>query len=203
MSDPGLSHRLRQRSRRAGLMIGLSMVLTIAVCAMGFTVIYSALDGFTSDFISRSNDTPTTIPMDAEEPEGAPSGQEPDGGDTAANTNADNPDTNEQSAPEPDAAPTQAPTAETASSDDEAEGDDDGQGFNPDYQLRGVTVNLRAGPSTSTGIVTALPPSTPLEYLGEDEPTDSPEDGDRWMRFATEEGLDGWIREIDVNEYQP
>lgn len=200
MSDPGLSHRLRQRSRRAGLMIGLSMVLTIAVCAMGFTVIYSALDGFTSDFISRSDDPPTSNPQDVLDAEVPPTSENADTSDTAANTDPDDADSDEQPEPETDPAPT--PTPATASSD-EGEPEDDDEGFNPDYQLRGVTVNLRSGPSTSTGIVTALPPSTPLEYLGEDEPTDSPEDGERWMRFTTEEGLDGWIREIDVNEYQP
>lgn len=181
-------------------MIGLSMVLTIAVCAMGFTVIYSALDGFTSDFISRSNDTPTSLPQNAPVTEVAQASENADGNDAVANTDADDPDAGEQPEQEPDSPPT--PTPETASSDEE-ETDGDDEGFNPDYQLRGVTVNLRSGPSTSTGIVTALPPSTPLEYLGEDEPTVSPEDGDRWMRFATEEGLDGWIREIDVDEYQP
>jgi hypothetical protein len=200
MPDPGLSHRLRQRSRRAGLMIGLSMVLTIAVCAMGFTVIYSALDGFTSDFISRSNDTPTSIPQEIQATEVPQASENGDTNDTAINPDADDPATGEQAEPETDSPPT--PTPETASANEDETGDGD-EGFDPDYQLRGVTVNLRSGPSTSTGIVTALPPSTPLEYLGEDEPTDSPEDGERWMRFTTEEGLDGWIREIDVSEYQP
>ena len=35
MTDSGLSTRLRQQSRRAGLMVGLTMVLTIAICIFG------------------------------------------------------------------------------------------------------------------------------------------------------------------------
>lgn len=192
MSDPGLSHRLRQRSRRAGLMIGFSMLLTIALCAAGFTIIYSALDGFTSDFISQNDDPPAE----------APQVQQESGGQQAVAEQEEPAEDNNQDAPPDDTSEEEpAPTPTSVPEDDERE-DDDG-GFNPDYQLRGVTVNLRSGPSTSTSIVTALPPSTPLQYMNEDEPTDNPGDGDRWMRFTTQDGLEGWIREIDVTEYEP
>ena len=43
MTDPGLSNRLRQHSRRAGAMIGLSMAATIAICVGGFALTYGAL----------------------------------------------------------------------------------------------------------------------------------------------------------------
>ena len=76
--------------------------------------------------------------------------------------------------------------------------------FNPDFQIAAnTTINFRDGPSTATDILEGLPPATPLEYLDEDAPTDDPADGERWMRFETEEGLVGWVREIDVTEYEP
>ena len=204
MSDPGLTYRLRQRSRRAGLMIGISMVLTIALCAVGFTVIYTALEGFTSDFVSQTEVVPTEPEIIAEsDPDDASAPPAESLAQTQDNTDGDQNDAGpEESESNPvivegdDPEPTPI-VVEGDESDESDEGD-----FDPDYQLQGVTVNLRSGPSTSTSIVTALPPSTPLEYLNEDAPTDSPADGDRWMMFETEDGLEGWIREIDVTDYE-
>ena len=183
MTDPGLTHRLRQRSRRAGLMIGISMAATIAVCIFSFTVIYASLDGVIGDFVSRGQEvaavrTPTPEPT-------AP---------------AESGSSEQQPAPTPTPAPTEAPEPTAAPTPTE-----DSEAFDPDYQISGAgSVNLRAGPGTDYEVVTALPLETPLEYLNEDAPTDNPaEDGDRWMRFRTEDGLEGWIREIDVSEYVP
>lgn len=188
MSDPGLSHRLRQRSRRAGFMIGLSMLLTIAVCAVGFTVLYTALDAFTADFISRTDETPT-IEAQAE----APDTSNPVG-DVAAPTAPPAEPTTPPEEPQPEEAqPTVAATREA----------NEGE-FDPDFQIASdLTINLREGPSTATSILDGLPPATPLEYLDEDAPTDNPSDGERWMKFETENGLVGWVREIDVTEYEP
>jgi hypothetical protein len=168
-------------------MIGVSMVLTIALCAVGFTILYTALDGFTTDFISKTESEPTVVAQAPEQNSGngevtataAPSGG---GGQQQAQQNDPTP------TPEPTEAPTEAP---------------DENAFTPDYQVGPVTVNLRSGPSTADSIVNGLPPATPLEYLEEDAPTEDPEDGERWMRFETEDGLEGWIREIDVTTYEP
>jgi hypothetical protein len=48
----------------------------------------------------------------------------------------------------------------------------------------------------------------PLMYLDESTPTedasgDGLNEGDMWMRFRTEDGQEGWIREIDVTEFTP
>ncbi len=183
MTDPGLSHRLRQRSRRAGFMIGISMILTIAVCAVGFTVLYTALDGFTSDFISRTDEEPTEAPQIAQD------------------TNAQQ--SNDEPADSPPEQPTQQvnedPPAEDPTPTPEPE---DPDGFNPDFAIEdgGSRINFREGPSTATGILDTLDPGTPLQYLNEDAPTDDDADGDRWMRFVTEDGVEGWVREIDVRE---
>jgi len=170
-------------------MIGLSMILTIALCAIGFTVIYTALDGFTSDFVSSQ----------AGDDEGDVSTAEVEQIAQDISETTDEPASDESNAPPPTEAPADLTTEPTPTAESEEDDDD----FDPDYQVGSVTVNLREGPSTSTGIVNGLPPATPLEYLGEDAPTDSPSDGERWMKFVTEDGLEGWIREIDVTEYVP
>lgn len=185
MSDPGLSHRLRQRSRRAGLMIGFSMILTIALCAVGFTVIYTALDNFTADFVSGSDERATEPDIAAAQTNNQPNAAATEPPQAAGNAG--------QNEAQQQAEPTEPEP--TATLDEDA--------FDPDYQNGNVTVNLRAGPSTADSIVDTVPPAAPLQYSNEDAPTTSPSDGDRWMKFRTEDGAEGWIREIDVTPFQP
>src|SRR4051794_22362802 len=54
MTDSGLSTRLRQQSRRAGLMVGISMVLTIAICIFGAAGLFAWLSRPFSDLIPIS-----------------------------------------------------------------------------------------------------------------------------------------------------
>ena len=193
MTDPGLNQRLRQRSRRAGFMIGISMALTIAVCVGGFSVIYAALDDTVGDFISRDVPDPvipTEAPAEAEvAQEESASGNQTDGGEG---------DDGEESEPEPTEEPEEEPTAEPTEPSEE---------FAPDYQTSSeFSIRLRSEPSSDGGdatIIITLPPETPLQFTGTDAPTTDPEDVDRWMLFRTEDGEEGWIREIDVNEYEP
>ena len=181
MTDPGLNRRLRQRSRRAGLMIGVSMALTIAVCVGSFSLIYASLDTVIGDFISRDGPTavePAQLPAlvvagDAPTP---PSAQE-----------------------QPTEAVAPPPTATTSPATPPT--------FTPDYQSGAYSLNLRSEPSADGGdetVVTVLTPSSPIQYLNEEQPTANPaQDGDRWMRFKTESGQEGWLREIDTETYQP
>jgi hypothetical protein len=165
-------------------MIGVSMLLTIALCAVVFTVIYTALDGFTRDFITQTDETPTVVAEAPQDPGNQPAATEPPA--AATEPPAEQPAQQEQQA----AAPT--PTAEPE--DTAADGE-----FNPDFEIASdVRINLREGPSTATSILVSLDPGTQLEYLDQEAPTDSPADGERWMFFATEDGLEGWVREIDV-----
>lgn len=187
MTDPGLNHRLRQRSRRAGIMIGIFMLLTIGVCVGSFSVIYAGLDDFVGDFVSRGEtaDTPTPEPTRGVAQAG-PTEEPP------ASTEAP-----EESEPEPTTEPTAS--AEQDSSDE----------FNPDYQLDSFgSVNLRSGPGVSFGVVTTITMEQPLEYLDESEPTSDPAndelgEGQLWLKFRSEDGSEGWIREIDVSDYIP
>jgi hypothetical protein len=179
MTDSGLSTRLRQQSRRAGLMVGITMVLTIAICIFGAAGLFAWLSRPFSDLI------PVVVPAAQVQPAETP--EEP----AAAQPTAEEPVIEEE------AAPTDAIAAEpTAAATTED--------FEPTHQIgAGQSVNFRSGPSTEDSIIVALPPATPLEYLDEEEPTTNPSDGDRWMRFRNESGQEGWVREIDTEPYQP
>lgn len=191
MTNPGLNHRLRQRSRRAGVMIGISMALTIALCVAGFSVIYASLDNLLGDFVSREQ---AAANVDASVAGTQIAAQEP----VATNPPAEQaPPTVAPTAP-PE--PTQAPPEPPATPPDTA--------FEPDYQTSSnYSLNLRSGPSSQGGestVVAVMPPASPLQYQDEEAPTENPaQDGDRWMLFVTEDGDEGWIRELDVESYQP
>jgi cytoskeletal protein RodZ len=184
MTDTGLTNRLRQRSRRAGIMVGLSMALTIAICLGGFVWLYAEINPFTQDFVAaNATSTPEEPPRETREAS-QNSNEEPA-------ENAEEPTPEEPDSSEPDPTPTAEPTPTS-------------EAFQPTHQANSqFVINLRAGPSTDTEIVTALALSQPLEYLDEDAPTENPAaDGNRWMKFRTEDGLEGWIREIDAEPYQ-
>lgn len=64
----------------------------------------------------------------------------------------------------------------------------------------GPSINLRREPSREATIVRALPPGTPLAFLGLETPNDIPQDESRWMEFMTADGDAGWIRESNVED---
>ncbi len=176
MTDPGLTNRLRQHSRRAGIMVGLSMALTIAICVGGFTTIYARLAPFTSDFVAANTPVPTERPRSTQIP--ATSGDS--GGDAPAPTPTAPP-------PPPTPTPTVAPTPTPA--------------FEPDLQSNSqLAVNLRQEPGTQANIVTVLTAQTPLQSLGEEQ---TGPDGETWIRVRTEEGEEGWIWRNSADPYQP
>lgn len=195
MQDPGLNHRLQQRSRRSGFMIGLTMALTLAVCLGSFTFIYAQLEPVVSDFVS-DGETEVAVTAAPDVAESAPT-QQPAGGQQ---DQANQPQPTQAAEPTPE--PTEAEEEEPTPEDDE---------FDPDYQIDSpAPVNLRAGPSVqnSGDPIVAVPIGAPLMYLDESVPTEDPEgddlgEGQMWMKFRTEDGEEGWIREIDVTEYTP
>jgi hypothetical protein len=203
-TDTGLTNRLRQHSRRGGLAVALTMALTTAICLGGFAVIYAQLQPFISDFVSQEppddnavafnvgQDDETPAPTDEDEEEAAADQDEP----TAPEDDGDEGD-NPAPAPEPTEPP--APTPTPLPPPDQ---------FTPDLQSNSnATVNLRAEPSAAGGqetIVTPLPPATPIQFLGEQAPAENPaEDGTFWVKVRTVNGDEGWIRQIDTEEYQP
>ncbi|MBX6342532.1 MAG: hypothetical protein IRY97_08745, partial [Thermomicrobiaceae bacterium] len=73
MVEPGLTSRLRQHSRRSGVLVGVSMALTIAICIVAFIWIYVRVGPFLSDFIPRqAKPAPTpTVQLGGSGPAGA------------------------------------------------------------------------------------------------------------------------------------
>lgn len=174
MTDSGLSTRLRQQSRRAGLMVGITMVLAIVILIFGAAGLFAWLSQPFSDLI------PISAPA-ANVP--APS-DSVDGGGGVVPTAAP------QVAAQVEA--TEVPAIEPTRSADS---------FEPSHQIAsGSSINFRTGPSVSDGIIGALPPGAPLQFLDEDA---NSADGVRWMRFRNENGDEGWVREIDTGTYQP
>lgn len=184
MTDSGLSTRLRQQSRRAGLMVGITMVLAIAICIFGAAGLFAWLSQPFSDLIPVVAPAAQLQPTsEAGEPAGGqPAVDQPAAGDPVIDVQTE--------------ATESASAAPTVSSNTEA--------FEPTHQIApGDSINFRAGPSVGDAIIVALSPASPLEYLEEDAPTTNSSDGQRWMRFRNENGDEGWIREIDTEPYQP
>jgi len=178
MTNPGLDNRLRQHGRRAGLMVGLSMALTIGLCIGSFVWIYAKGDPLTRDFVDAATVAPTRKA-------GASTGK------TTPTVAVDSSTGGEATEPIVQAQPTEtprpSPTAEV---------------FQATHRVSAeVPINLRPGPAVASGDpVTNLDPGAPLQYLGESEPSQDPdaEGNVNWMKFRTQDGAEGWVREIDV-----
>jgi len=166
-------------------MVGITMVLAIGICIFGAAGLFAWLSRPFSDLI------PVAVP--------AAQLQEPP---QPADQTGDQPPPVEQPASAGQVSDVQSVATEPAPAPPTAAPSPDD--FKPTHQIgASQSVNFRSGPSTSDPIVVALPPATPLEYLNEDQPTTNPSDGDRWMKFRTENGDEGWIREIDTESYEP
>lgn len=181
-----LTNRLRQHSRRSGFAVGLSMAAAIAICIAGFIAIYVQLQPYISDFVS----------------------QDPPGEESRVVARPDPtevPDDEEDAAPAQEPAPTELPEEEVAPPEEEdVEPTEEPEGFAPDLQSNSQTqINLRAEPNTSSEILTVLTIAQPVESTGESAAADNPaQDGDLWVQVQTEDGLEGWIREIDSEPFE-
>lgn len=190
MTDRALNARLRQKSRRAGLAIGLSMLATIALCVGGATMIYAALMPVLSDVIPIPNAARPAAPVSEAPPvttdvEPQSAAASTDGGPNQAQP-ADQAVQAAQPTAEPEPTPTPAPEpTETP--------------FEATHQVNALqAVNLRSGPNGQ--ILRAVPIAAPLQYLDE---TEVGSDGQDWMRFETEDGEEGWLRADLVSPFEP
>lgn len=184
MTDSGLTNRLRQHSRRAGIMVGLSMALTIALLIGAFAVIYGKIDPLTRDFVDAATGAPKapttakTATKDPTAPGAAIAGDPLTEIPAAAPTDAAQPTVATDVTPQPTAGTAFKATHKVSSSS---------------------AVNLRSGPSRDTDPVTTVASGQTLQYLNEERAAANPaDDGKRWLRFRTQTGEEGWIREIDV-----
>jgi hypothetical protein len=171
-------------------MVGLSMALTIAVCIGSFVWIYGQIEPFTKDFVDAATAGPTTVSQSQEEDTAESEATEPADEEATVTSETEAVPTDESNVDDStDAKPT--PT----STPDEDE-------FKPTHTVSSeVTINFRPGPGVNTGEpISTLAPGTELQYLGETEQSQDPgADGDTaWMQFRTEDGEEGWIRQIDV-----
>lgn len=177
MSDPGLTNRLRQHSRRSGLVVGLTMAAAIALGILASAWLFGRIEPYVSDFTGYEQRT--AVPAVAE----ASDNETPQ----SDNANATEPSpTQAPSATESASQPTVAPaTTGTAQAFTET------HQSNPDF-----SVNFRPGPSIDSGDpVATLDPGTPLQYLDDQTTGD---DGSIWLRMKTEDGTEGWLREVDT-----
>lgn len=165
-------------------MVGISMALSIAICVGVFAAIYAGLTPWLNDLVPI--DPPPATQVASTNQQAAPPAS--NGGNNQPAIAPVN---------QPDPTPTPEPVAEDPEPTPTPEGDD----FDATHQIRaaGESINLRPEPSTNNNPIRALSPATPLQFLGEESPSD---DG-TWMLFVTEEGEEGWVREIDTEAYVP
>jgi hypothetical protein len=179
VDQTGLSERLQQHTRRSGMMVGVSMAIVVVLLVASFTWLFFRLDPFFSDFAGRSGvarSSPEVARVIATPRTGSPvAGTTPDSGSTLPLP------------PSPTALAGPRASATTA--------------FVATHLVAdfGQQVNLRAGPSTTASRVALVAPGTRLMYLNEDQQV-----GDTlWMRFQTERGDSGWIRQLDTVPIRP
>jgi hypothetical protein len=181
-------------------MIGLSMGLAMIVGVASFSVIYSLLDPLTDDFVTKSNNATTARQPVARSTTAAGSAQEQEQEQEQETTSGDSADeVSFMSVAGPTAPGTnnEGRTIPTPTRDVET--------FEPDYRISSRrNINLRAGPGTNYEVVIVLPPGAPLQSLGETAATSNPgrdglPSGGLWRQFRTENGDEGWIRDVDVD----
>lgn len=197
-SLPGLEHRLGSRSRRSGLMIGVSIMTAIGILLGGFTLIFAVLDPLVSDFVGPLAQPTQVVPGEALAAR-ASSGDS--AGGSAAPT-AEPVSTAPAAAPptESATAPTPTPTAEATPPAD---------AFTPDYRVSAQQrINFREGPGVNSPAIAGIEPGTELQSLDESRETENPaadrlSPGGEWLRFRLEDGREGWIREVDVAPINP
>lgn len=180
MPNVNLDRRLQQRGRRSGIMVGLSMLAAMGVIVAGFALIFTMLEPLVVDFAGSGEETTSAA-------EGEPQRR------TAQPTAVPDSALVIQGQPTEVAEPMSAESSDIVG---ELEPTATAETFAPDYRISAVQrINLRAGPGTNFDVVVVLAPGTELVSLDEDETTG----GNRWLRFRTEDGDEGWIREIDVD----
>ena len=195
----GLNERLRQHSRQSGMLVGISMAGVIALTIGAFVWIFFRIDPYLTDFTGRTGAVRAS-PVAAlggsvtarpgASPAGARGGLTPTAPPPAAATATPPPAPPPPPAAVPTLLPAPTPTALAAPSPTAT------PGFVATHQVVefGERVNLRAGPTASSGRIQLLPPGSKLKFLNEQE-----QSGDvLWMKFQTERGDVGWIRNLDV-----
>ncbi len=144
MVEPGLTSRLRQHSRRSGMLVGLSMAIAIGICIVGFIWIYVRVGPIFSDFIPAKSSAITPVSSLLG---GAAT---PGSGTPIAGVAITTP------TPRASSATSATPTAVWEATH---------------KIVAGERVNFRAGPSTVSDVVDVLQPGTELKFIGQQQQT--------------------------------
>ena len=179
----GLNERLKQNNRRSGMMVGVSMALVVGLLIASFTWLFFRLDPFFSDFAGRSGVSyASPVARVIVSPRAGTPTATLAGGAIASGVIPTAP---------PVASNTPTVLGLTGMARASATPSFRATHVVADY---GQQVNLRAGPSAASARVALVAPGTRLQFLNEQEQAGEL----TWMRFQTERGDVGWIRQIDV-----
>lgn len=176
VDQTGLNERLNQHTRRSGMLVGVSMALVVALLIGSFTWLFFRLDPFFTDFAGRTG-VERASPIAAL---GAIAARRATARVAAATRSA-------STFPQPPTPTALAPATPLAAAT---------PGFTATHAIAdfGQQVNLRAGPSAGSSRVALLAPGSRLQFLNEEERA-----GETiWLRFQTERGDTGWVRQIDT-----
>lgn len=169
MQHPGLSSRLNQHSRRAGIAVGLSMFATIALLIGAFIWFFVKVESFTSDFTGIAGEI--ALPT-------------PPGGGAVAGASEDPP------AKKKSAKATRTPRAKATATPEPTPTSDAFQVTH--LSNPALRVNFRPQPGTNNAPVRVLDGATPLQFLNERQ---TGPDGAQWLKFRLQDGTEGWLRE--------
>lgn len=175
VDQTGLNERLDQHSRRSGMLVGVSMAIVVALLIGSFTWLFFRLDPLFTDFAGRTG-VERASPVVA---------RVVNTRTATARAGAVTPaESTFPQLPTPTALAPATPVAAAT------------PGFAPSHAIAdfGQQVNLRAGPSAASARVALLAPGSRLQFLNEEERAGETV----WMRFQTERGDTGWVRQIDV-----
>ena len=160
------------------MLVGVSMAAAIALTIGAFVWIFFRIDPYLTDFTGRTGAvrvSPIVVGSPGARLTTSPVAAPPTVTETP-------PATALPLAPTPTALAGPSPTATP--------------GFVATHEVADVggRVNLRAGPTASSGRIALLLAGTRLKFLDEQE-----QSGDvLWLKFQTERGDVGWIRNLDV-----
>ncbi len=175
----GLNERLGQHTRQSGMLVGISMACVVIILIGTFTWLFFRLDPFFTDFAGRAGAVRSSPVEGRTVPGRATPGQ---GSATPAETGFQQlptPTALGVATPRPAGTPTFVATHTIA-----------------DF---GQQVNLRAGPSAASARVALLTPGTRLQFLNEEDRSNETV----WLRFQTERGDIGWVRQLDTIALTP
>lgn len=173
----------------------MGLVMIIGVVA--FSVIYSVIDPLTNDFVSDGSTTTNARVQSIDPTPTAGTAQ-------AGNGDASGEELNLLTAADPTKPPAEATEPSVEATEAAPVATETPEAFEPDYRIASPrNINLRSEPGTNSSVVVVLAPGQPLQSLGATEATSNPgrdriPSGGLWREFQTEDGEQGWVRDIDV-----